>query len=208
MSYNINNEEIRTGTTIIALKTKSGVILGADTRTSSGNLIVSRLTNKLTKINDRIYCCRSGSAADTQVVIKIIINAVKKVECEEYPKKISVKRVAYLFKNILYQNPQLSMGIIIAGYDEEKGGSVYTLKPCGSLIEQELALGGSGSLFLYGFCDNELNEKNLDDKEKFNFVKKCVKLAIQRDGASGGCIRLVTIGSEGNEEFFYTLENA
>ncbi|KAF7703888.1 Proteasome subunit beta type-6 [Cucumispora dikerogammari] len=200
-------QEIMTGTTIMALRTENGVILGADTRTSSGNLIVSCLTNKLRKITDRIYCCESGSAADTQVVCKVVINNVREIEGEEYPTKVTVKRVARIFRNILYRNSYLKMGVIVAGYDQEEGGSVYCLKPCGSLIKQEVALGGSGSLFLYGYVDNEMSEKKMDDKEKFEFVKKCIKLATQRDSASGGCIRLASIGCEGAEEFFYTLDN-
>ena len=30
--------------------------------------IVNRVTDKLTPITDRIFCCRSGSAADTQAI--------------------------------------------------------------------------------------------------------------------------------------------
>ena len=34
--------------------------------------IANRVTDKLTKITDNIYCCRSGSAADTQAVADIV----------------------------------------------------------------------------------------------------------------------------------------
>lgn len=30
--------------------------------------IANRVTDKLTPIHDRIFCCRSGSAADTQAI--------------------------------------------------------------------------------------------------------------------------------------------
>ena len=32
----------------------------------------NRVTDKLTPIHDRIFCCRSGSAADTQAVADIV----------------------------------------------------------------------------------------------------------------------------------------
>ena len=32
-----------------------------------GNYCVNRVTDKIAKIHNRVYCCRSGSAADTQV---------------------------------------------------------------------------------------------------------------------------------------------
>jgi 20S proteasome alpha/beta subunit len=55
------------GTTIMAVEFDGGVVIGADSRTSAGAYIVNRVTDKLTKVHERIYCCRSGSAADTQV---------------------------------------------------------------------------------------------------------------------------------------------
>lgn len=34
--------------------------------------IANRVTDKLTKVTDYIYCCRSGSAADTQAIADIV----------------------------------------------------------------------------------------------------------------------------------------
>ena len=49
-----------------------GVVLGADSRTSTGQYIANRASDKVTEIHDRIYCCRSGSAADTQAIADIV----------------------------------------------------------------------------------------------------------------------------------------
>lgn len=49
-----------------------GVILGADSRTTTGSYIANRVTDKLTRVSDYIYCCRSGSAADTQAIADIV----------------------------------------------------------------------------------------------------------------------------------------
>ncbi len=56
----------------MAVAFDGGVILGADSRTTTGSYIANRVTDKLTPIHDRIYCCRSGSAADTQAIADII----------------------------------------------------------------------------------------------------------------------------------------
>jgi len=45
---------------------------GADSRTTTGAYIANRVTDKLTKVHDTIWCCRSGSAADTQAVADIV----------------------------------------------------------------------------------------------------------------------------------------
>ena len=46
--------------------------IGADSRTTTGAYIANRVTDKLTRVHDTIWCCRSGSAADTQAVADIV----------------------------------------------------------------------------------------------------------------------------------------
>lgn len=59
--------EVSTGTTLCAVEFKDGVVIGADSRTSTGTWVANRVTDKLTPVTKSIFCCRSGSAADTQV---------------------------------------------------------------------------------------------------------------------------------------------
>lgn len=47
-------------------------VAGADSRTTTGAYIANRVTDKLTQVHDTIWCCRSGSAADTQAVADIV----------------------------------------------------------------------------------------------------------------------------------------
>ena len=56
----------------MAINFRDGVILGADSRTTTGAYIANRVTDKLTQVHDTIWCCRSGSAADTQAVADIV----------------------------------------------------------------------------------------------------------------------------------------
>ena len=61
----------------MAVRYNEGVIIGADSRTSSGAYVANRVTDKLTEISDKIYCCRSGSAADTQAIADAVVHALK-----------------------------------------------------------------------------------------------------------------------------------
>uniref|UniRef100_A0A1X7SXE2 Uncharacterized protein n=1 Tax=Amphimedon queenslandica TaxID=400682 RepID=A0A1X7SXE2_AMPQE len=47
--------DLRQLTTIMAVEYDGGVIIGADSHTTSGSYIVNRVTDKLTPITDRIY---------------------------------------------------------------------------------------------------------------------------------------------------------
>ena len=55
-------------TTIMAVTFDGGVVLGADSRTSTGSYVANRVSDKIVPIHDFVWACRSGSAADTQAV--------------------------------------------------------------------------------------------------------------------------------------------
>ena len=117
--------EVSTGTTLCAVEFKDGVVLGADTRTSMGSWVANRVTDKLTPLTDQIMACRSGSAADTQAMTDVVRNQLE-WHSVEFGAPPTVHIAAHLFKNISYQyRDQLTAGIIVAGWDAEKGGQVY-----------------------------------------------------------------------------------
>lgn len=189
-------KEISTGTTIMAVKYNGGVVIGADSRTTSGSYIVSRVTDKLTKVTDNIYCCRSGSAADTQAVADIVTYRMNlfQMENNEPP---TVYAAACVFREICYNyRDQLLAGIICAGWDKKKGGQVYNLPLGGALIEEDFSIGGSGSGYIYGFVDAN-RKPDMTEAECVKLVLEAVTLAIDRDGSSGGCVRIATIDKDG-----------
>ena len=57
-----------TGTTVVAVAYNGGVVLGADSRVSTGTYVSNRASDKLTPLSDFVWLLRSGSAADTQAV--------------------------------------------------------------------------------------------------------------------------------------------
>lgn len=135
-------QPVSLGTSIMAVKFANGAILGADSRTTTGSYIANRVTDKLTSIHDRIYCCRSGSAADTQAIADIIAYHLQMVSMQrsEAP---TVNTAATLFRQICYNNKDnLLAGIIVAGWDKQNGGSVYSIPLGGSIHQQPFAIGG------------------------------------------------------------------
>jgi 20S proteasome subunit beta 1 len=101
-------------------------------------------------------------------------------------------------RNICYQNKDmLSAGVIVAGWDPVEGGSVYNVVMGGSCLKQNFALGGSGSLFIYGLLDSEFRD-GMTEEEARSLVRKAVSHAMARDGSSGGMVRTMTVSAEGN----------
>ncbi|KGG53036.1 proteasome subunit beta type [Mitosporidium daphniae] len=182
----------------MAVKFDGGVILGADSRTTTGAYIANRITDKITPLVDSsIYGCLSGSAADTQALADIV-----NIERNE---PMSVHAAANIFKSLCYENKaSLQAGIIVAGWDSVSNGAVYNIPLGGSIHRQPYAIGGSGSTYIYGYCDAAYRAGMTREQcEQFVTHGKAtlliiaIALAMERDGSSGGVIRLAIVTKDG-----------
>jgi len=190
--------EVATGTTIMAVAFEGGVVLGADSRVSTGTYIANRVSDKVAALHDSIFMCRSGSAADTQAISDYVRFwlASHAIQVDRPP---TVKTAATLARKLCYENKDALMaGVIVGGWDAVEGGSVYVLPLGGTLMKMPFAIGGSGSTYIYGHVDSEY-KPNMTKEECEAFVKKSISHAMARDGSSGGIIRLVTVTAEGTE---------
>jgi 20S proteasome subunit beta 1 len=190
-------------TSIMAVEFNGGVIIGADSRTSSGTYVANRVSDKLTEISPHVFCCRSGSSADTQAIadlVKYQLNLHSLALGEE----ARVGTVAQMFRKWCYDyRDQLTAGIICAGWDRHEGGQVFSIPLGGMCIRQPFSIGGSGSTYIYGYCDSQFKQ-NMTKDACIAFVKNCLGLAMARDGSSGGVIRMAIITEDGVERSVFT----
>jgi 20S proteasome subunit beta 1 len=96
--------------------------------------------------------------------------------------------------------------MIIAGYDHRHGGQVYSIPLGGSLHKQSYAIGGSGSTYIYGYCDSYWKE-DMTEEQGIKFMKGALREAIKWDGSSGGVIRLVVLTAKGAVRHLYLPDN-
>lgn len=86
------------------------------------------------------------------------------------PALVSV--VANSLRNLVYKyRDSLGAGFIVAGVDKRLGPQVYSLGINGPFQRKSLALGGSGSLFIFGHCDSNFKQ-NMSKEECVNFLTK------------------------------------
>ena len=198
---------VSTGTTILACAYRNGVVLAADSRTSTGVYVANRASDKITQICDNVWMCRSGSAADTQNVAAYVRRMVEEHAMERNgggldaeSMMVDVRLVAKLTQKIAYENKErLQAGMIIAGWDRVRGPQVYGIPLGGSMLEAPFSVSGSGSAYIYGYLDNTYKE-NMEREECEKWMTEAISLAIARDASSGGVIRLVTIHENGCEK--------
>ncbi|XP_031827483.1 proteasome beta1 subunit [Nomia melanderi] len=190
------HSEQSTGTSIMACEFNGGVVIGADSRATTGAYISNRYADKLTRVTDYIYCCRSGSAADTQAISDVVAYhlAFHKMELGMEP---LVETAANVFRELCYNyRDSLMVGILVAGWDKQKGGQVYSVPIGGMCVRQPISIGGSGSTYVYGYVDSQY-KPNMSKDECVELVQNTLALAMARDGSSGGVIRLGVITEEG-----------
>ena len=148
----------KTGTTIVACVYDGGVVLGADTRVSTGIYVSNRASDKMTVLEDTTVMCRSGSAADTEAVASFVRYHVEQIGMERNG-PLDVKTVARIANQINYQNKGANDGLglsaymIIGGWDEKYGAQVYSCTAGGNMIQNKWTTDGSGSTYIWGFMD-------------------------------------------------------
>ena len=147
--------------------------------------------------------CRSGSAADTQYLADTIRHQLLRRKLIRSTSS-SVSEAAHLIKNHVSSNESLSASLICAGFDHVKDqGLIYSIDLGGTMMEQQgWACNGSGSGYILGMIDDSYpkSDKDLwDEDEAVNFVKSAIGLAMERDGSSGGVVRIFVINREGKK---------
>lgn len=191
----------------MAVEFNGGVIIGADSRTSTGTYVANRVTDKLTQITDKIYCCRSGSAADTQAIASIVKYSLNYHENQTGEEALVAEAASEMQKFCYDYRDSLMAGIIVAGWDRKQGGQVYSVPLGGMCIRQSCTIGGSGSSYVYGFIRENYRE-NMEQEDCMEFVKKTVFHAMHFDGSSGGVCRIGIITKDGIERrVFYGSED-
>ena len=176
----------KTGTTTVGLICRDGLVLAADKKSTYGNLIASKETEKIFALDDHIAMTIAGLSGDCQALVRYM-KAELKLFSIENKRKISVKGAATLLSNILHGNKfyPFYVQLIIAGVDES-GSSIFDLDPVGGTEEERKFFStGSGSPMVLGVMEDSYKD-GMSLEEGTKLAIRAVKAAIERDTASGG----------------------
>jgi len=186
-------------TTTLAIKCKNGVVIGADTRVTSGYFIAHKRGRKIFMIKPHIAVTIAGVVADAQAAIEELKFHLNYYE-NTYGRSLPAKSAANYLSLILYSNRlyPLITEVIVAGKDNE-GYAIYKLDPLGSLIKDDYTVSGSGSMVAIGILESEY-KPDLTVDEGVKLTIKALISAMKRDIASGDDFMIATITEEGYKE--------
>jgi len=203
MENELKDSILKTGTTILGIVCKDGIVMAADKQSTAGTVVMDKDSEKVVKINDYSLFAGTGMVADIQKSIKITAAELRLKELRSKTRP-SVKEVANLAANIIYNSiRQMSMlqfmvGSLIGGVNEDGSTELYSIDPAGGIkkIKDYDANFGSGMPYVLGFLERNW-KKDLS-------VEKCIKIAIealksstQRDIGSGYGIDVFAITKDG-----------
>jgi proteasome beta subunit len=200
MDQELKNSILKTGTTILGIVCKDGVVMASDRQISAGNLVVGKNYQKTVKINDYLLMSFTGMVSDAQRIEKLLPAELKLKELRAKSRP-SVKQAANLLGSMLYSGARQSMmqvGNLLGGFNEDGTTELYTIEPAGSVIKIEDydANFGSGMPYVLGLLERQY-KKGLSIKEGVELAKECLKSSTQRDMGSGYGIDVFTITKEG-----------
>ena len=203
MNKDIENSVLKSGTSILGIVCKDGVIMAADRRATAGNLVVSKNTQKVVQINDYLVMSGTGMASDIDMLQKIIA-AELKLKSLRSKVQPTIKEAANLIGVICYRNirqfssiPSIA-GTLVAGRNSDGTVELFTIEPAGTVakVEDYDANFSSGMPFILGLLERQY-KKDLSLKEGVALAIEAIKSSTQRDIGSGNAIDVMTITKEG-----------
>ncbi len=203
MNEELSKNVLKSGTSILGLVCKDGIVMAADRRATAGNLVMSKNTEKATKINDYLVVSGTGMASDIDMIQKVVVAELRLKELRS-KQRPTVKEAANLFGSMAYRNiRQPTMipfiaGTLIAGFNEDGTVELYTIEPAGSIakVEDFDANFSSGMPFILGLLERQW-KKDLTLAQGVELAIEALKSSTQRDVGSGNGIDVLTITKDG-----------
>ncbi len=200
MDEEIKKNILKTGTTILGIVCKDGVVTASDRQVTGGSSIVMHKDfPKTIQINDYLTISICGGVSAAQRLLKIIPAELRLKELRSKSRP-TVRQAASLLASFSYSSiRQPSMipdivGSLIAGFNEDGTTELYSIGADGTIyqVTEYDANMGSGMPYVLGLLERQY-KKGLSVKEGIELAKEALKSSTQRDTASGYGMDIFTI---------------
>lgn len=189
----------KTGTTIVGVVYKGGVVLGADTRATEGTIVADKNCEKIHYIAPNIYCCGAGTSADTENVTAMVAStlALQRLNMGKQSRVLAAQTI--LKRHLFRYQGNVSAALVLGGVDVN-GPYLSTVAPHGSTDRLPYVTMGSGSLAAMSVFEAEYKD-DLTEKEAIAIVHKAISRGIFEDLGSGSNVDVRVIRKDGSTEY-------
>jgi proteasome beta subunit len=203
MNEELSKTILKSNTSLVGIRCKDGIVLGADKRSTAGTIVMDKNSMKINYVNDSILTAYTGVVADLQLTNKVLAAELRLKELRTKT-KTTVKEVANLLAMMTYRSirtpsmvPSI-VGTLLGGVNEDGSTELYTIEPAGGIkpVDDFDANFSSGMPYIIGLLERQY-KKDLSVKEGVELAKEALKSSTQRDVGSGNGIDIFTITKEG-----------
>jgi len=192
-------DKVLKGTTTVAMVCKDGIVIGADTRVTSGYFIAHKKGRKIFAITPRLILTIAGVVADAQAIVDTLKYNVKLYELRR-GRRMNARSAARLLSLILFQNRMFPLytELLISGMDDDEF-ALYRLDILGSLVKDDYSSTGSGSPIAMGVLEDGYR-KDMSLEEGIDLVARSLITAMARDIGSGNDFDMMVLDRSGVRE--------
>lgn len=180
-----------TGTTIVALTYKDGLIMGADSRATAGNIIADKQCEKVHKLTDSIYACGAGTAADLEQVTKMLSAQLRLLELNSERKAHVITAVRRAKQHLFQYMGYVGAYLLIGGVDPT-GPHLYECSANGTTMSKPYAAQGSGSYSAISILERDYCF-GMEEDEAVELGQRALHAGMHGDNASGNSLNFVII---------------
>ncbi|KAI5121531.1 hypothetical protein M0805_002591 [Coniferiporia weirii] len=190
-----------TGTTIVGCIFKDGIVLGADTRATEGEIVADKNCEKIHYITENIRCCGAGTAADTEFTTALISSNMELHALSSGRTPRVVTAMTMLKQMLFRHHGHIGAALVLGGVDST-GPQLFTIAPHGSTDKLPYVTMGSGSLAAMAVFESAWRP-NMERREALELVVDAVSAGIFNDLGSGSNVDACVITKDHTE----TLRN-
>ena len=203
MNEDLKKSILSTGTRLVGIVCKDGIVMASDRKvTLGGQIVADKEFTKTHQINDYLIMSMAGTVSDAQVNHKLI-TAQLKIKTLKDKKRPTVSESANFIATMKFQNirkPAMIPAIVsnlIAGFDEDGTTTLYNVTPDGAIKEiNTYDASGSGMQYIWGLLERQY-KKDMNIEEGINLAVESIKSSSARDTASGCGVDVFTITKDG-----------
>ncbi|KAJ7057782.1 20S proteasome subunit [Mycena amicta] len=192
-----------TGTTIVGCLFADGIVLGADTRATEGNIVADKNCEKIHYITESIRCCGAGTAADTEFTTALISSNMELHGLSTGRKPRVVTAMTMLKQMLFRYQGQVGAALVLGGVDAT-GPHLFTIHPHGSTDKLPYVTMGSGSLAAMAVFESGWRP-NMTRADALQLVKDAISAGIFNDLGSGSNVDACII-TESHTEMLRNVE--
>lgn len=188
---------LKTGTTIVGVVFKNGVVLGADTRATEGNIVADKRCRKIHYMAPNMMCCGAGTAADTEAVTNMVSSRLTLHRLETGKQSRVVEALTMLKRHLYRYQGHVSAALVLGGVDVE-GPFLATIAPHGSTDRLPYVSMGSGSIAAMAAMESGFKD-NMTCEEAKSLVVEAIHKGIFNDPFSGTQVDVCVITKDSTE---------